>query len=83
MAGRSTPPPKPRLDWRVWFCLVLAATSLPGCAAVAPWEREHLADPLMQFPENGFDRGLHEQHWEYREGAAGGTPGQSGGCGCG
>ena len=68
---------------RVLATLVLAAAALTGCASVKPWERDQLADPLMQFPENGFDQGIREQHLEYREGAVGGTLGQSGGCGCG
>lgn len=56
-----------------------------GCALqpwVKPYEREHLADPIMQFSRES----LSEKHFEHvrnvREGARGATGVQGGGCGC-
>ncbi len=47
-----------------------------------PWEKEHLADKIMQ-----FDADKEELAWELhafpsREGSAGGYGGPGGGCGC-
>ena len=68
--------------------LLLAALSAlaAGCASIEPWvkpyERERLADPIMQ---PGRDA-LSERHLEHihvvREGARGATGVQGGGCGC-
>ena len=58
---------------------------LGGCAIepwVKPFERERLADPIMQFQRDA----LSERHREHipvvREGARGATGVQGGGCGC-
>ena len=59
---------------------------LQGCAAPQPWvkpyEREKLADPVMQWSRNA----LADKHREHihlvREGARGATGVQGGGCGC-
>ena len=65
--------------------LLLCAALQAGCAMepwVKPYEREHLADPIMQFSRNT----LGEKHFEHvrdvREGARGATGVQGGGCGC-
>jgi hypothetical protein len=64
----------------------LAGTSvLSGCAVepwVKPYERERLADPIMQFSRDVLpDR--HRAHIrDVREGARGATGVQGGGCGC-
>lgn len=63
--------------------LLLTLSSLLGCAAVQPWERESLSDPIMIFDENSVEKGILEHHLDYREGSVGGTGAQSGGCGCG
>lgn len=66
------------------FILILPFFFLSaGCATVQPWEREGLADPIMQFDENPIDAGVKEHHIDYREGSAGATGAQAGGCGCG
>jgi hypothetical protein len=53
-----------------------------GCATVQPWQRGRLADPAMIFDEDGSSV-AYTAHWqEAREGAAGGSGVQSGGCGC-
>ena len=68
-----------------------AALVLGGCSSfsmptvepwVKPYERERLADPIMQFSRNA----LPEKHFEHvrdvREGSRGATGVQGGGCGC-
>ncbi|MBI5182475.1 MAG: DUF4266 domain-containing protein [Nitrospirae bacterium] len=66
------------------ICLLLMAflISVSGCASVRAWEKEYLADRIMQ-----FDADKEELAWELhmlpaREGAAGGYGGPGGGCGC-
>lgn len=60
--------------------------ALQGCSSVEPWvapyERERLADPIMQLArDNLADR--HRDHvYTVREGARGATGVQGGGCGC-
>ncbi len=70
-----------------WIILGLLALLLGGmltsCAAVQPWQRGDLADPIMIFDENPIDAGIKEHYLDYREGSVGGTGAQSGGCGCG
>jgi hypothetical protein len=65
--------------------LLLAAALLGGCATepwVKPYERERLADPIMQFSHGP----LADRHLEHinvvREAARGATGVQGGGCGC-
>ena len=66
------------------IALVLASL-LAGCSIepwVKPYERERLADPIMQFSRDG----LSDKHFEHvrdvREAARGATGVQGGGCGC-
>jgi hypothetical protein len=66
--------------------LAVAALLGSACSAPQPWvkpyERERLADPLMQFTRGA----LNEKHREHvhvvREAARGATGVQGGGCGC-
>jgi hypothetical protein len=65
--------------------VLLGTVMQAGCALqpwVKPYEREHLADPIMQFSRES----LAEKHFEHvrnvREGARGATGVQGGGCGC-
>ena len=68
------------------FAAVAATLLATACSAPQPWvkpyERERLADPLMQFSRTA----LTEKHREHvhlvREGARGATGVQGGGCGC-
>jgi hypothetical protein len=49
---------------------------------VRPYEREHLADPIMAM-EAPADAEIRELKWlEAREGSSGGTGGAGGGCAC-
>jgi len=59
---------------------------LAGCTAPKPWvkpyEREHLADPIMSFDRNPVSTSYLTHVFESREGAHGGTGAVGGGCGC-
>jgi hypothetical protein len=57
--------------------------SLQSCTVVKPWERAGLSSPIMILDSDPIDKGIKLHHIEYREGSAGGTGSQSGGCGCG
>lgn len=62
--------------------ITAAALMGTGCATVQAWERGRLADPQMKFDDNP-SLGAYQAHWqEAREGAAGGSGVQGGGCGC-
>ena len=62
------------------------ATALHGCARIEPWvkpyEREHLADPIMALDPNPVSSAYIEHVYEVREAASGATGGSGGGCGC-
>ena len=60
----------------------VAAFLLGACAAVKPYEREKLADPIMD-PESPVRKQKLERKFQStREGSAGGGTGAGGGCGC-
>jgi len=64
--------------------LILAL--LAACAAPTPWvkpyEREHLADPIMSLNRDPVSSIYLEHVLETREGAHGATGAVGGGCGC-
>ncbi len=69
---------------RRWIALGLglAVLALAGCATVAPFQREYLADRIMDPAASARERAL-ERHWlDTREGASGGALGAGGGCAC-
>ena len=62
--------------------LVVAGT---GCSIepwVKPYERDHLADPIMSFDPNPVSSSYTGHVYEAREGARGATGAAGGGCGC-
>jgi hypothetical protein len=62
--------------------LALAAAFAGGCATVAPFQRERLADPIMSLRDDSRDA-ARELHWmEAREGSTGGAGAAGGGCAC-
>jgi hypothetical protein len=65
---------------------VVALAILAGCAAPTPWvkpyEREHLADPIMSFSRDPISSTYLEHVLETREGSRGATGAVGGGCGC-
>ena len=65
---------------------VLAALALGGCAGAEPWvkpyERELLADPVMDWDRDPVSSSYLRHVYESREGARGAAGGAGGGCGC-
>ena len=63
----------------LWLLLLPLAV---GCSSVRPYQKEHLADPIMTSRDDDAE-GLRELKWmEAREGSTGGVGGAGGGCGC-
>jgi hypothetical protein len=66
--------------------LFLGGMLLGGCSPIEPWvkpyEREHLADPIMSFDRNPISNAYLDHVFEVREGAHGATGSVGGGCGC-
>jgi hypothetical protein len=66
--------------------LALGATLLGACAGIDPWvqpyERDHLADPIMSFDRAPVASSYIGHVHEAREGARGATGATGGGCGC-
>ena len=63
------------------ICL-LVTLFLGGCAAVKPYEREHLGDPIMTFDDQTTEDARELKWLEAREGSTGGVGGAGGGCAC-
>ena len=59
-----------------------AALLCAGCAAVKTYEREKLADPIMDPAFAQSKRVLQHKFQSTREGAMGGPVAVGGGCGC-
>lgn len=62
--------------------LIVATISVISCVAVKPWEREKLADPIMEPKSLVSKQKLDEKFFSSREGSMGGSGGIGGGCGC-
>ena len=64
----------------------LATAMLLGGCQVQPWvkpyEREHLADPIMSFDRDPISSSYLEHVFEVREGSHGASGSVGGGCGC-
>lgn len=61
---------------------LLFTIALVSCVAVKPWQREKLADPLMEPRSQFAKQQLDEKFFSTREGSLGGSGGIGGGCGC-
>ena len=62
-----------------------AALALCACSVepwVKPYEREHIADPIMSFDRDPVSSAYIHHVYEAREGARGATGSAGGGCGC-
>jgi hypothetical protein len=75
-----------RAAFVVRLLLLVVITTVPlmgaGCVTVQAWQRGRLADPQMKFDPDA-SLAAYQAHWqEAREGAAGGSGVQAGGCGC-
>jgi hypothetical protein len=65
--------------------LAAAAFAVVGCSVepwVKPYERDHLADPIMSFDRDPVSSSYTGHVYEAREGARGATGAAGGGCGC-
>ncbi|HUN26014.1 MAG TPA: DUF4266 domain-containing protein [Steroidobacteraceae bacterium] len=66
--------------------LALLAGTLAACSPLQPWvkpyEREHLADPIMAFDRNATANAYLDHVYSVREAARGGDGAVGGGCGC-
>lgn len=62
----------------------VALVALGGCATVAPYQRESLSRPSMDFARESSEATFRAHEQESREGAMGsaGLAGAGGGCGC-
>jgi hypothetical protein len=67
-------------------CLLLMALALTGCGSIEPWvkpyERAHLADPIMNFDRDPVSGAYMTHVYQAREAARGAEGGHGGGCGC-
>lgn len=70
-----------RLKRMIFLALFLALTTL-HCATVRVYEREKLADPIMERESRFAKQTLAQKFFLTREGSIGGGLGISGGCGC-
>lgn len=62
-----------------------AILCLTGCSIepwVKPYERDHIADPIMSFDRDPVSSSYIHHVYEAREGARGATGSAGGGCGC-
>ena len=64
----------------------LAISLLCTACSIEPWvrpyERDHLADPIMSFDRDPVSSAYMHHVYEAREGARGATGSSGGGCGC-
>jgi hypothetical protein len=69
-----------------WAVTVGGVVGLQACAPIEPWvkpyERERLADPIMQLSRDTLAERHRDHVYTVREGARGATGVQGGGCGC-
>ncbi len=70
------------------FILLFTIIGLTACSVkpiepwVAPYEREHLADPIMDPNRDAVFSSFRQHVYETREGAKGAGSAQGSGCGC-
>ena len=62
--------------------VVLAVSACSIEPWVKPYERDHLADPIMSFDRDPVSSAYMDHVYEAREGARGATGSSGGGCGC-
>lgn len=69
-----------RFLYSIGFCLSLCMCV--SCARVKPYERQYLADPIMELESSTRKQSLEEKFLSTMEGSSGGENGIAGGCGC-
>jgi hypothetical protein len=62
--------------------LLVLVLGLFGCASVKAWQKETLAQPIMEFKQDGPDQSFLDHAQITVEQAEGGNGGTGGGCGC-
>lgn len=66
--------------------IISASLLFVACSSLEPWvkpyERDHLADPIMSFSRNPVADVYLAHVYGVREGSRGGEGGSGGGCGC-
>jgi len=62
--------------------LIIFGITFNGCVAIKPYERELLADRVMDFDSIDEERVMERHFLETREGSVGGHGGSGGGCAC-
>ncbi len=76
---------KTTLIFRLLLPILLIA-GLSACGPFEPWvkpyERDHLADPIMSLDPDPVSTAYTHHVFEAREGARGGEGSAGGGCGC-
>ena len=76
---------KPAMIYSRCLCM-LFLLQLAGCSTLEPWvkpyERAHLADPVMNFQRDPVSSSYITHVYQAREGARGAEGGHGGGCGC-
>jgi len=69
-----------------YFLLLPSLLLLSGCSNLEPWvkpyERAHLADPIMSYERDPVATAFTGHVYQVREGAHGAEGGHGGGCGC-
>lgn len=68
------------------ICLISGLVFMTGCSSIEPWvkpyERQHLADPIMSFERDAVATRYINHVYEAREAARGAEGSAGGGCGC-
>ena len=67
---------------RTLVIALLGSGPLAGCASVAPYEKEHLADTILALDAEAAEEAREVKWLEAREGSTGGVGGAGGGCAC-
>ncbi len=62
--------------------LLLLVPLVTGCTSVRAYQKERLADSIMQSPHDAEEAARELKWLEAREGSNGGTGGAGGGCAC-
>ncbi|HTY48625.1 MAG TPA: DUF4266 domain-containing protein [Steroidobacteraceae bacterium] len=72
--------------WALASIVAVGALAGSGCSSIQPWvkpyEREHLADPIMAFDRSPISSAYLDHLYEVRGAARGASGATGGGCGC-
>lgn len=62
--------------------ILLLMCLLGACAPVQPWERGHLAQPIMALAADPLQESMDAHVYDSKEASSGGIGAAGGGCGC-